>query len=121
MASRRDRSRSVSNAESSAPKRTPPATLYVYVDRSETVWDKSRGPSATDSPELVMELRSRIAYLERQVEEEREPRRRADTIIARLTQANASLAARVPELEAPAESASAATSDVGAADEQSRG
>ena len=41
-------------------------------------------------------MRERIAYLERQVEEEREARRRADTLLARLMD-------RVPELEAPAE------------------
>lgn len=42
---------------------------------------------------LVEELRDRIAYLERQVEEEREARRRADTLMARLMD-------RVPELPA---------------------
>lgn len=46
--------------------------------------------------ELVDELRDRIAYLERQVEEEREARRRADTLMARFLE-------RVPELEAPRE------------------
>ena len=44
--------------------------------------------------ELVEELRDRIAYLERQVEEEREARRRADTLMARLMD-------RVPEIEPP--------------------
>jgi hypothetical protein len=34
--------------------------------------------------------------------EEREARRRADTIIAQLTQANATLAGRVPEIETAA-------------------
>ena len=38
-----------------------------------------------------------------QLAEEREARRRADTIIAQLTQANATLAQRVPELEVPTE------------------
>ncbi len=52
--------------------------------------------------ELVEELRDRVVSLERRLDEERESRRRADTIIAQLTQANAALAARVPELEAPA-------------------
>jgi hypothetical protein len=33
---------------------------------------------------LYQEQRERIAYLERQVEEEREARRRADTLLARL-------------------------------------
>jgi hypothetical protein len=56
---------------------------------------------------LVEELRDRIAYLERQVEEEREARRRADTLMARLMD-------RVPELpaashEEPRESRETAT------------
>ncbi len=51
-------------------------------------------PTGQDNPELIEELRDRIAYLERQVEEEREARRRADTLMARLMD-------RMPELEAP--------------------
>jgi hypothetical protein len=47
-----------------------------------------------------VEMRNRISSLENQLFEDRESRRRADTIIAQLTQANAALAARVPELEA---------------------
>jgi len=80
--------------------------LLVYVDGTQTVRDEYRDESHPESQmqgdALVEELRDRIAYLERQVGEERESRRRADTIIAQLTQANAALAARVPELE-PAE------------------
>jgi hypothetical protein len=38
---------------------------------------------------MVEELRDRIAYLEHQVEEEREARRRADTILAQLSAATA--------------------------------
>ena len=76
---------------------------WVYLDRSETVRDQ-----------LVGVLRDRIAYLERQVGEERESRRRADTIIAQLTQANAALAARVPELEAPGTPETAAEASEGA-------
>jgi len=45
-------------------------------------------------------MQERIRYLERQVEEEREARRRADTLLARLMD-------RVPALEAPAETSSA--------------
>ena len=48
---------------------------------------------------LIEELRDRVGSLECQLAEEREARRRADTIM-QLTQANASLAARIPELEA---------------------
>jgi hypothetical protein len=53
----------------------------------------------TDQPSeerLYREMQERIRYLEHQVEEEREARRRADTLLARLMD-------RVPELEAPAE------------------
>jgi hypothetical protein len=51
--------------------------------------------------ELIEELRDRIRSLERHFDEVEEYRRRADTIIAQLTQANSAPAARVPELEAP--------------------
>jgi hypothetical protein len=44
-----------------------------------------------------------------QLAEEREARRRADTIIAQLSQANAALARRVPEIEAPVTDATEAT------------
>jgi excisionase family DNA binding protein len=45
---------------------------------------------------LYQEMQARIRYLEQQVEEEREARRRADTLLARLMD-------RLPELEAPKE------------------
>ena len=53
-----------------------------------------------DGEALVEVLQDHIADLRVQLEAEREARRRADTIIAQLTQANAALAAKVPELEA---------------------
>src|SRR5215217_6858310 len=53
--------------------------------------------------ELVDSLLEQVAYMRGQLAEEREARRRADTIIVQLTQANATLAQRVPELEAPSE------------------
>jgi hypothetical protein len=51
-------------------------------------------PETEPYRELVEELRDRVRYLERQVEEERDSRRRADTLLAQLMQ-------RIPELEAP--------------------
>jgi excisionase family DNA binding protein len=51
---------------------------------------------------LVEDLREQVRYLRSILSEEREARRRADTIIAQLTQANAALTQRIPELEAPA-------------------
>jgi hypothetical protein len=68
--------------------------LLVYVVSTGTVRDEYEDQSRTTDNDLVVELRSRIAYLERQVEEERDARRRADTLLARLMD-------RVPELEAP--------------------
>jgi hypothetical protein len=68
------------------------------VDVSETVRDSSEAQPETVRDELIEEIRDRVRSLERRMDEEREARRRADTIIAQLTQANAALAARVPEL-----------------------
>jgi hypothetical protein len=56
-----------------------------------------------DGGPLVEVLSDQVAYLRSQLDQEREARKRADTIIAQLTQANAALAQRVPELEAPQE------------------
>ena len=74
--------------------------VYVYLDTSP---HGVHGDEAERKGEdrLYREMRERIAYLERQVEEEREARRRADTLLARLMD-------RVPELEAPQEAANAA-------------
>ncbi|MDP9439276.1 MAG: hypothetical protein M3P49_11100 [Actinomycetota bacterium] len=56
---------------------------------------------------MVEVLREQAEYLREQLDQERaartEERRRHDTIIAQLTQANAALASRLPELEAPRE------------------
>jgi hypothetical protein len=66
-------------------------TVMVYVPASETPSSTTVSP---DRELLYVEMRERIAYLERQVEEEREARRRADTLLARLMD-------RMPKLEAP--------------------
>ena len=78
--------------------------LLVYVDSPGTVRDEYADQSVTSRDELLASKDRIIAILENQLSEEREARRRADTIIAQLTQANATLAARVPELEAAQES-----------------
>jgi excisionase family DNA binding protein len=77
--------------------------LLVYVRSTQTVRDEYEDQSVTDRDELLVTKDRIIAILENQLEAEREARRRADTIIAQLTQANATLAARVPELEAAQE------------------
>jgi len=58
---------------------------------------------------LYEEMQARIRYLEEQVEEEREARRRADTLLARLMD-------RLPELEAPQEASEAAETATDAED-----
>ena len=60
------------------------------------------GRRQASGSEMVEELRDRIAYLERQVEEEHEARRRADTILAQLSAANAEQARTIRAIEAPA-------------------
>ena len=83
-------------------------------DDTSTLQDES--PDTTRQPdaliaakdETIEEQRARIAYLERQVEEEREARRRADTILAQLSAANAEQARTIRAIEAPQEAADAA-------------
>jgi hypothetical protein len=83
-------------------------TVYVWVglaeaDRREPSAD-SRGPSP-DQSELIEEMRARIEDLREQLDEEREARRRADTILAQLSQANAEQARTIRAIEAPASGA----------------
>jgi hypothetical protein len=54
------------------------------------------------------DLREQIAYLRRQLDEERDARRRADMILAQLSQATAEQARTIRELEAPQEATEAA-------------
>jgi len=77
---------------------------YVYLDAGiPEGMDTGSPASYPGQDERIGELKDQIDYLREQLAEEREARRRADTIIAQLTQANATLAARIPELEAPLE------------------
>jgi excisionase family DNA binding protein len=78
-------------------------TLYVYVDRSETVQDKSAGQSQTSRDELVAELRRTNELLREVITTRDEEIRRRDVIISQLT-------ARIPELEAPPEARESAES-----------
>jgi hypothetical protein len=77
-------------------------SVLVWLDEG---WSEAGREAQLDGRPLVEELREQVHYLRSVLNEEREARRRADMIIAQLTQANASLAAKVPELEAPHEQA----------------
>ena len=72
--------------------------VLVWVDEGRT---KGGHEAQVDREALIEAKDHALRILEDQLREEREARRRADTIIAQLTQANAALAARVPELEPP--------------------
>jgi excisionase family DNA binding protein len=86
--------------------------LYVYLDATKTAGgeyaekpenlyaDRSADESRGAAYELIESKDETIRILQDQLQQEREARRRADTIIAQLTQTNPTLAQGVPELEA---------------------
>ena len=74
--------------------------VYVSLDLSQ---DKSHPESQVESEALVESLQDQIAFLRTQLDVRAEEIQRRDVIISQLTQANAALAARVPELEAAQE------------------
>lgn len=88
--------------------------VYVYLDVDEdasyvrqghgSTWDGTKDAAYDTSQDaLLASLQDQVEYLRSVLQEERDARRRADMIIAQLSQANASLAERVPELEASQE------------------
>jgi hypothetical protein len=65
-----------------------------------------KGQDATQDPaqdERLKDLREQVGYLRRQLDEEREARRRADTTIAQLARANQEQARTIRELKVPRE------------------
>jgi hypothetical protein len=83
----------------------PGGTVYVLLPPDQTgpnIDPTVKGQDQTlDQTGLLEELRDRVRYLERQVEEEREARRRADTILAQLSRANEEQAHTIRAIEAP--------------------
>jgi excisionase family DNA binding protein len=82
--------------------------VYVYLEPSSVASRDAQGGNAvhgatqdTSYDAFLVGLQDQVSYLRSILQEERDARRRADTIIAQLTQANAALAQRMPELEAP--------------------
>ena len=81
--------------------------FYVYVDTSTPGLDESVDKSKDESKVEVLERliegqQDRIEFLERELERRGDETTRLHQIVGGLTQANARLAAREPELEAPA-------------------
>jgi hypothetical protein len=100
----------------------PGGTVYVLLEADQTgpnVGPTSQGQDQTADQtgpalleakdETIAELRARVDSLERSLSEEREARRRADTIIAQLT-------SRIPEIEAPSEPRESPTEPASGAD-----
>jgi hypothetical protein len=78
--------------------------VYVWVDATQDTERTSQDTyQDTTQGEHVDDLREQVSYLRRQLDEEREARRRADTIIAQLARANEEQARAIRELEAPSE------------------
>jgi hypothetical protein len=93
-----------------AHEKDPAGRVWILLDTDRTKHDETghRQDVRSDDVvvvEVVRELREQVAYLRDQLDQEREARTeerwRHDTIIAQLSQANAALASRVPELEPP--------------------
>jgi hypothetical protein len=70
--------------------------VFVVLGATDRPTAQAQPTNQAEEDRLYLEMQERIRYLERQVEEEREARRRADTLLAQLMQ-------RIPELEAPQE------------------
>jgi hypothetical protein len=90
-------------------ERDPAGRLIVYLDSDTTdaTHDATYGrPRQSRGDRYTRSLEEQVEYLRGQLDQERQARteekRRHDQLMAQLTQANAALAARVPEqLEAP--------------------
>ena len=80
-------------------------TVRVWLDDGGT---EAGREAQVDGEALVEALREQAEYLRKQLAEEREARRRADTIIAQLARANEEQARTIRELEAPQEASEAA-------------
>ena len=75
--------------------------LYVWLDTDSSNVHPQGQALPQEKNDRIEELREQVRHFREILAEERDARRLADTIIAQLTQANAALAQRVPELEAP--------------------
>jgi hypothetical protein len=82
--------------------------VFVVLGESDRPNAQAQTTSVPGEDRLYREMQARIRYLESQVEEEREARRRADTLLARLMD-------RLPELEAPQEARESPETPSGAA------
>ena len=90
-----------------AAERATDGRLIVHLDSDTTATDTTRDlPRQSRDERYTRSLEEQVEYLRSQLEQEREARteerRRQDTVIAQLSQANAEQARTIRELEAPA-------------------
>jgi hypothetical protein len=96
--------------------------VLVWLDDGGTeAKHETQGEAPADGGALVEVLTDQVSYLREQLSEEREDRRRADTIIAHLTEINTQLSNRVLELDAPAQSTEASEPSEEAAQDAANG
>lgn len=88
--------------------------VLVVMGDTDRPTDQAQPTNRPGEDLLYQEMQARIRYLEQQVEEEREARRRADTLLAQLMQ-------RIPELEAPASDAEGPSDERGSTQTPSGG
>jgi hypothetical protein len=91
-----------------AAERATDGRLIVHLDSDTTATDTTRDrPRQSPDERYTRSLEEQVEYLRSQLEQEREARteerRRQDTVIAQLSQANAEQARTIRELEAPSE------------------
>jgi hypothetical protein len=96
-----------------AAARATDGRLIVHLDSDTTATDTTRDrPRQSRDERYTKSLEEQVEYLRSQLEQEREARteerRRQDTVIAQLSQANAEQARTIRELEAPSEPSSEA-------------
>jgi predicted transcriptional regulator len=106
-----------------AAERARDGRLIVHLDSDTTATDATRDrPRQSRDERYTRSLEEQVEYLRSQLEQEREARteerRRQDTVIAQLSQANAEQARTIRELEAPSEPPPEARESPETADEQ---
>jgi|SRR5215210_4797 len=82
-------------------------TVYVLLDTDQSTTSQTGQQPVDDQPndrlsaqaELIEALREQVTYMREQLAEEREARRRADTILAQLSAANAEQARTIRSIE----------------------
>lgn len=99
----------------------PDNRVYVYLPFGGDAGTPGPGSEQAAKGELFEQMEARITDLKDQLDQEREARRRADHIIAQLSQANAEMARTIQAIEPPTSSDRPPDSTETASETQGRG